>query len=186
MSWRRWLLLAALLLYTLSWALPTLPLPFVRQRVAPGWLAFRLALGPLAPVRLPVDVGAVPLHPTGGYVAANDSWSAFSLYGVASALTNLAFLILLVVAAARRPLRWFTPAGQRRMAFAAGGIALFNIGWIPLLTWSSDDPLHLGPGYYAWLAAFVLLALALGHPRRRRGVDAVARGETRSAPNPAA
>lgn len=171
MRWRRGLLIVAVLLHAVSWALPTVPLPFGRPSVAPGWLAFRLALGPLATVRLPIDTATFPLHPAEGYFTLSDGWGVVSVYSLASALTNIVFHALLVIAIARLTRGWFGPVVQRRAALTAAGLAAFNLAWLPLLLWPPEQGVLPGPGYFLWLAGFVALAVALGARRRGRSGD---------------
>ena len=100
----------------------------------PGWMAFRYALASVWPYRTSIGGGedAVPQ--------------------VLSALTNVAFVVMfaqLVAGRVGRPGLWFRVA-----------IACFVLDLYWLVQMVRDASAHeLWIGYYAWLAAFALLAL---------------------------
>jgi hypothetical protein len=102
----------------------------------PGWEAFRYALAPLIPFR---DAGTEA--------------SQENIPQVLSALTNLVFVILFVLWLAKQ---MFRPGLFVRIALAC---LLMNLYW-PVMAWRSDQLGALRSGYYAWEAAFALVAAA--------------------------
>jgi hypothetical protein len=109
-----------------------------------GWQAFRVALSPLWPFeQFRIEPG----------------W--LLVLSVASALTNLLFVVLaavLVRDAVRR---------ARIVLWAAAGATLLNLHW-PISMGAQRAELELG--YFVWVCSFALLALAafLALPRARR------------------
>jgi hypothetical protein len=100
----------------------------------PGWQAFRVALSPVWP------------YENFGF----DAWYSAALT-VASALTNAVFVgalaaVLLRLSVAARTLTWILL-----------GAMLLDLQW---LVRAGSQFTVLGVGYYVWIAAFPLLALA--------------------------
>ena len=120
---------AAAALFTASWFLPVL-------EDVPGWMAFRFALAPLVPYRHVGHVG-------------DNGWED-AVPGVLSALTNVVFVILLVLWATRRSPR---PGMFVRITLAC---FLLNLYWF-VNVWRDHALNDLLFGYYVWLAAFALL-----------------------------
>jgi hypothetical protein len=116
----------AVLAFLASWFLPVL-------EDVPGWMAFRYALAPLIPYR-----DAVSMH-----------WED-NVPQVLSALTNLVFVILAALWAAKQMLR---PGLFVRIALAC---LLLNLYWL-VKAWRDDGIAELLYGYYVWLFAFALL-----------------------------
>ena len=116
----------AVVAFAASWFLPVLD-------DVPGWMAFRYALAPLVPFR---DAGDL-------------TWDD-SAPQVMSALSNVVFLVLIVLWAVRQPVR----SGL----FVRIAIACFilNLYWF-VNAWREDHLKDLLVGYYVWLAAFALL-----------------------------
>jgi hypothetical protein len=109
-----------------------------------GWQAFRVALSPLWPFEeFRIEPG--PLL----------------VLSVASALTNLLFVVLGAILAAR-PQRYAKPA-----LWAAAGATLLNLHW-PISMGAQRAELEIG--YFVWVCSFALLALAafLAMARARR------------------
>jgi hypothetical protein len=129
-------LLAAVVANLLGWVLPVV----YDNR---GWQAFRVALSPLWPYE---DFRLPP--------------GALLALSVASALTNVLFVVLIAVLVLRsdraRPVLW-----------AAAGATLLNLHW-PISM--GDERRLLENGYFVWVSSFALLALAafLAVPARRR------------------
>jgi uncharacterized membrane protein len=117
---------AAAVLFTLSWFSPVL-------EDLPGWMAFRYALSPLVPYR---DAGSIDPED--------------AVPQVLSALTNVVFVILLVLWASRQSPR---PGMFVRITLAC---FLLNLYWL-VKAFREDSLADLLWGYYAWLAAFALL-----------------------------
>jgi hypothetical protein len=123
------LLWLAVFAFLASWFLP------VADRMA-GWEAFRYALAPLIPFR---DTGTP---------ASEDN-----IPRVLSALTNLVFVILIVLWQTKQS---FRPGLFLRIALAC---LLINLYW-PVMAWRAGELATLQSGYYAWEAAFALLTAA--------------------------
>ena len=140
MTRARWLLLAAIVAYALGWALPVMD----DYR---GVHAFRVALSPLWPYeKFKIPPGSLV------YLS------------VGSALTNVVFAIVAIAAlsgAAR------TRSRQLVAVWIVGAATVLNLHW-PISM--GDSAAGLRVGYYAWIASFVLLLLAV-HPAiaRRQG-----------------
>jgi hypothetical protein len=121
---------AAALAHALGWYLPVI-------QDYRGWQAFRVAFSPVWPFQ------EFKIEPGG-----------FLLLSVASAATNLLFVVLAVAlvtgfAATRR-----RALGLLWVAVAA---TLLDLHW-PLTT--RGAPVTLASGYFVWVASFALLALA--------------------------
>lgn len=109
-----------------------------------GWQAFRVALSPLWPYeQFKIQPGVL------------------LVLSVASALTNLLFVVLAAMLvssppARAKPLLWFAAAAT-----------LLNLHW-PISMGEQRDGLEVG--YFIWVGSFALLALAafLSIPRARR------------------
>lgn len=116
---------AAAAAFAASWFLPALD--DVR-----GWEAFRYALSPLVPFR---ELGTLGDH---------------SVPAVLSALTNVVFLVLVVL--------WFTRQKIRPGLFVRIALACFLIDlyWL-VQAWRDNDLASLRTGYFLWLGAFALL-----------------------------
>ena|SRR5687767_3906828 len=97
----------------------------------PGWAAFRAALA-------------------GPFNQAYPGRGQESIPQVLSALTNVVFVVLMYT--------WIRRRVTRPAMFLKGAIAclLLNLYW-PVQMWRANERDGLGVGYYAWLAAFVLL-----------------------------
>ena len=109
-----------------------------------GWQAFRVALSPLWPFeQFRIEPG--PLL----------------VLSVASALTNLLFVVLGALLAAR-PQRY-----AKVVLWAAAGATLLNLHW-PISMGAQRA--ELDNGYFVWVCSFALLALAafLARARARR------------------
>jgi hypothetical protein len=122
------LLCIAAAAFLASWFLPVMP-------ELDGWQAFRLAVS--------------PVWRFSGFTFSRWYEAASA---VASALTNAAFIVSLIVIVFCRACatRWL-----------AAGLALagvFNLWWIIVLR---EDARAFGFGYYSWVASFVLLAFAV-------------------------
>ena len=107
-----------------------------------GWQAFATSL-------FPFDVGA--------RISASDP--LFAVLSLASALTNLMFIVALAI---------LLPGGDRsprtwRRVEAALWVCFGLNGW-----WLATGVSHLLAGYYLWLGSFALLALAV---RQHRGAE---------------
>jgi hypothetical protein len=125
----RTLAAAALLCWITAWFLPVI-------ENYPGWAAFRAAL-------------AGPFNE--GYPGRGQE----SIPQVLSALTNVAFVILLYL--------WYRGRVRNPPMYLKVAIAcvILNLYW-PVQMWRADVRDGLLIGYYLWLAAFVLLlALAV-------------------------
>jgi hypothetical protein len=139
-------------LYLMAWLLPVADGgTTLAQGGVPGWEAFRLALSPFWP-----------------YQGSGGGRGVLDLLGAVSALTNVWLIWATVVLAARR---------ERFRRVALWGLALsvpLNAIWFVFI----DDRAGLRAGYYAWLGAFVVLAVAAyslaGEPARRGRSAAVA------------
>lgn len=119
--------LAAIVANVLGWVLPA----YDEER---GWSAFVFALSPLW-----------------DYSSFRSESVALLAFIVASALTNVLFIVLaavLVLGKVRhaRPTLW-----------AAAGATLLNLYWPILL---EADRAKLASGYFIWVASFALLALS--------------------------
>ncbi len=125
-KWWQALPWTAAALFAVSWFLPVLD-------SVPGWMAFRYALAPLVPYR---DAGSI-------------GWED-SAPQVMSALTNVVFVILFGLWAARQSPR---PGMFVRIALAC---LLLNLYWF-VAAWRDHSLQDLLVGYYVWLAAFALL-----------------------------
>lgn len=109
-----------------------------------GWQAFRVALSPLWPYeQFRIEPGVL------------------LVLSVASALTNVLFVILaalLALGAERR---------AKAVLWTAAGATLLNLHW-PISM--GEQRVQLENGYFVWVCSFALLALAafLAVPRTRR------------------
>jgi hypothetical protein len=113
-----------------------------------GWQAFRVALSPLWP-----------------YEQFRIQPGLLLVLSVASALTNLLFVVLAVVLATVLAVG---PASRAKpVLWAAAAATLLNLHW-PISMGEERDGLELG--YFVWVCSFVLLALSafLAVPRKRR------------------
>lgn len=130
---------AAALAWLASWFLPALA-------GTPGWKAFRLALAPLVP-----------------YAGAPHSIGEEAIPQVLSALTNLAFALLLLL--------WRTGQAPRPGMFLRLTLVclLINLYWLVMAAREQAIG-ELGIGYFVWLAAFALLtaiaAISVASARR--------------------
>jgi hypothetical protein len=120
-------LLAALVANVLGWVLPA----YYEER---GWQAFFFALSPLW-----------------DYSSFHGQSVPLLVFIVASALTNVLFVVLAAVLALRgarhaRPSLWL-----------AAGATLLNLYWPILL---QADRARLESGYFVWVVSFALLALS--------------------------
>ena len=107
--------------------------PTLAQGGVPGWEAFRLALSPFWP-----------------YQGSGGGRGVLDVLGALSALTNVWLIWAAVVLAARR---------ERLRPVALWGLALsvpLNAIWFVFM----DDRAGFRIGYYAWLGAFMVLAVA--------------------------
>ena len=144
LSRARVLLIGAVVAHLLGWALPVMD----DYR---GVHAFRVALSPL----WPYERANIQFHiPVGRLV----------YLSVASALTNVVFaaVAIAVLAGAVQ-----TRSRQLVAVWVLGAAALLNLHW-PISMGNGAPGLRVG--YYAWVASFVLLLLAV-HPalaRRQR------------------
>ena len=119
--------LAAIVAHVVGWLTPV-----VRDYV--GWQAFRVALSPLWPFEQ-FQIQPGPLL----------------VLSVASALTNLLFVVLAVVLVTQ-------PARRARAAlWAAAAATLLNLHW-PISMGAESDELRAG--YFIWISSFALLTLA--------------------------
>ena len=133
MSRARVVLLVSIVAHALGWALPVMD----DYR---GVHAFRIALSPLWPYE--------QFHiPSGRLV----------YLSVASALTNLVFAVVAIIALAGA---MQTRSRQRIAVWVVGAATLLNLHW-PISMGDSAGDLRVG--YYAWIASFLLLLLAV-HP----------------------
>lgn len=126
MNGSRLTLLAALVANGLGWVLPVV----YDDR---GWRAFRAALSPLWP-----------------YAGFRIEPGLLLVLSVASALTNLLFIVLAIVLVVRE-------GRARTVLWAAAGATLLNLHW-PISM--GDERRLLEAGYFVWVCSFVLLALA--------------------------
>ena len=99
-----------------------------------GWQAFRVALSPVWP------------YENFGF----DAWYSAALT-VASALTNAVFLLVLAAVSLR------LNVAARTLTWILLGALLLDLHW---LVRAGAQFTELGIGYYVWIAAFPLLALA--------------------------
>lgn len=99
-----------------------------------GWQAFRVALSPVWP------------YENFGF----DAWYNAALT-VASALTNAVFLLVLAAVSLR------LNVAARTLTWILLGALLLDLHW---LVRAGAQFTELGVGYYVWIAAFPLLALA--------------------------
>lgn len=137
MSRSRVALLVSIVAHALGWALPVMD----DYR---GVHAFRIALSPVWPYE--------QFHiPSGRLV----------YLSVGSALTNLVFAAVAIAALARSVQ---THSRQLVAVWALGAATLLNLHW-PISMGDSASGLRVG--YYAWVASFVLLLLAV-HPALAR------------------
>ena len=127
-KWTNALAWTAAALFVASWFLPVLD-------DVPGWMAFRYALAPLIPFR-DRDVDSL-------------GWED-SAPQLMSALTNVVFVILFALWAARRSPRIGLFVRIALVCF------LLNLYWL-VTAWRDDALGDLLAGYYVWLAAFALL-----------------------------
>ena len=119
-------LLAAIVANVLGWVLPVV----YDDR---GWKAFRVALSPLWPYE---DFKIEP--------------GLLLVLSVASALTNVLFVVLALVLVLRE--------GRARIVlWAAAAATLLNLHW-PISM--GDESRLLESGYFIWASSFALLALA--------------------------
>lgn len=119
-------LLVAIVANILGWLLPA----FYNER---GWAAFGMALSPLW-----------------DYENFRDQSLSLLALVVASALTNVLFVVLAVVLVLR-------PARAKAVLWAAAGATLLNLHW-PISM--GDESRLLRSGYFIWACSFALLALA--------------------------
>ena len=129
-------LLAAVIANVAGWLLPV-----VEDYL--GWQAFRVALSPLWPYeQFRIEPGLL------------------LVLSVASALTNLLFVLLAVMLALEPERR------AKAVLWAATAATLLNLHW-PISMGEQRADLELG--YFVWVCAFALLAFAafLAVPRRR-------------------
>ena len=122
----RAVLLAAVVAHVLGWVLP------VAQDYV-GWQAFRVALSPLWPFE---QFRIAP--------------GALLVLSVASALTNVLFVVLVVVLIVR-------PARPKAVLYAAAGATLLNLHW-PISMGAQRS--ELMTGYFIWVSSFALVAFA--------------------------
>ena len=126
MNGSRIALLAAIVANVLGWVLPVV----YDDR---GWKAFRVALSPLWPYE---DFRIEP--------------GLLLVLSVASALTNVLFVVLAAVLVLR-------PSRARAVLWAAAGATLLNLHWTISM---GDERRVLESGYFIWVCSFALLALA--------------------------
>ena len=120
-------LLAAVVANVLGWWLPV-------ADDYRGWQAFRVALSPLWPFeQFRIEPGLL------------------LVLSVASALTNLLFIVLAVLLVAAPQVR------ARLVLWAAARATLLNLHWPISMEENADDLLF---GYYVWVVGFALLSLA--------------------------
>jgi hypothetical protein len=136
MTRARALWICAVIANALGWALPVID---DDNRVYRGFHAFRVALSPLWPYE--------EFHVPTGY---------FTWLSIASALTNVLFVVLAVYLWPRVA----RATGSRLAVFSLGVAALLNLHWTITMQDSAAD---LAIGYYVWVVSFVLLLLA-AHP----------------------
>jgi hypothetical protein len=136
-------LAAAVIANVLGWALPVID----DYR---GWQAFRVAFSPVwAFEQFKLEPGLL------------------MILSVASALTNVVFVVLAValVAGFAR-----TAARARAVLWMAAGAALLDLHW-PISM--GENRIELEPGYFIWVGSFALLALtaffAVRDAAERRG-----------------
>jgi len=133
--------MAAAAVYAVSWFLPTLngsgDPSVARIDGLVGWKAFLFV----------VALGLEALSKSGGLAE-----KGLALYGVASGLTNAIFL---GAAAARLFKREWSAARVRTVSVALWTCTALDAIWIAIAG------RELRPGYYAWLAAFALLATGI-------------------------
>jgi hypothetical protein len=136
MSASRAALFAAIVANALGWVLPVV----YDDR---GWKAFRVALSPLWPYEsFDIDPGLL------------------LVLSVASALTNVLFVALVLVLVLRE-------TKAKAVLWAAAGATLLNLHW-PISM--GDERRLLESGYFIWVCSFALLALAAflaARPSRR-------------------
>jgi hypothetical protein len=124
----RYVLLLAATCFVASWFLTAVP-------EVPGWMAFRYALSPLWPYGEASAQGAEEIVPQ-----------------VASALTNVAFVIMFAMILCRKVRR---PGLFFRVTIIC---FVMNLYWfVQFARDGSLDDLRIG--YYVWLAAFALMML---------------------------
>ena len=132
-QWTRVALLVSIVAHALGWALPVMD----DYR---GLHAFRIALSPI----WPYEQFRIP--------------SGRLVYlSVASALTNLVFLVVAIAALAGA---LNTRSRQLVCVWLVGAATVLNLHWPISMGDSAGD---LRSGYYVWIASFVLLLLAV-HP----------------------
>jgi len=138
MQGRTLILGSGVIVYLLSWLVPVLADgTALGAGGLPGWEAFRYALAPLWPYK--------GLTGEGGFS---------DVLAVASASTNVWFVVSVTLVALRR---------RERLAY--WGLAL---AWVVDAVWFvSSDRGSLRIGYWLWLAAFVLVAMAAKAGSRR-------------------
>ncbi len=127
MQRRSILVIGAVLAFVGGWVLPVID----DHR---GWQAFRVALSPVWP------------YENFGF----DAWYSAALT-VASALTNVVFLLVLAAVSLR------LNVAARTLTWILLGALLLDLHW---LVRAGAQFTELGVGYYVWIAAFPLLALA--------------------------
>lgn len=126
MSASRLALFAAIVANVMGWILPAV-------YNEPGWRAFRAALSPLWPYEgFRIDPGLL------------------LVLSVASALTNLLFVVLVVTLLLREN-------RARLVLWAAAAATLLNLHW-PFSM--GDERRLLENGFFVWVSSFALLALA--------------------------
>ena len=126
-------LLAAIVANVLGWVLPVI----YDDR---GWRAFRVALSPLWPYE------NFEIEP-----------DFLLVLSVASALTNVLFVVLAAVLVLRE-------SRARAVLWAAAGATLLNLHW-PISM--GEERRLLEGGYFIWVASFALLALSAFFALRR-------------------
>jgi hypothetical protein len=122
------LLAIAAAAFVASWFLPVMP-------ESTGWQAFRIAFSPVWRYH--------------GF--AFSRWYETAL-AVASALTNVVFVVAWLALALRRV------AATRLLAACLALAGVFNLYWIIILREDAGD---FGFGYYLWVGAFLCLAFAV-------------------------
>jgi hypothetical protein len=126
MNGSRAALLAAIVANVLGWVLPVI----ADDR---GWRAFRVALSPLWPYdQFKIEPGLL------------------LVLSVASALTNLLFVALVLVLVLRE-------SRARAVLWVAAGATLLNLHW-PISM--GAERARLESGYFIWVCSFALLALS--------------------------
>jgi hypothetical protein len=130
-------LLVSIVAHVLGWALPVM-------NDYRGVHAFRVALSPL----WPYERSGTQFHIPAGRLV---------YLSVASGLTNVVFAVVAIAALVGAVQTRFR---QRAAVWVVGAATLLNLHW-PISMGDSASGLRVG--YYAWIASFVLLLLAV-HP----------------------